>query len=60
MNPSLFPARWLRGVAWGVLAWLMLASLAKAHDFRVGAIVIEHAYATPAAAGASSGLVFFR
>ncbi len=60
MNPSLFPARWLRGVAWGVLAWLMLASLAKAHDFRVGAIVIDHPYATPDAAGASSGLVFFK
>ncbi len=59
MNPSLFPARWRRGVAWGVLAWLMLASLAKAHDFRVGAIVIDHPYATPDAAGAS-GLVFFK
>lgn len=59
MNPSLFPARWRRGVAWGVLAWLMLASLAKAHDFRVGAIVIDHPYATPDAGGAS-GLVFFK
>jgi copper(I)-binding protein len=60
MNPSLFPARLLRAIALGVLAWLMLASLAKAHDFRIGAIVIDHPYAAPAAAGTPTGAVHFK
>jgi len=60
MNSSLFPAGLLRAIALGVLAWPMLASLAKAHDFRIGAIVIDHPYAAPAAAGTPNGAVYFK
>ncbi len=60
MKPSLFPASRLRAIALGFLAWLMLASLAKAHDFRIGAIVIDHPYAAPVAVGTPTGAVHFK
>ena len=60
MNPSFFPARARRGMALGLLALWMLPGIAPAHDFRIGAIVIDHPYATPVAAGAPNGAVHFK
>jgi copper(I)-binding protein len=33
---------------------------ARAHDFKAGALVIDHPYATPTPAGARTGAVYFR
>jgi hypothetical protein len=39
---------------------LLPALPAAAHDFRVGAIVIDHPYAPPTPGGATTGAVYFR
>lgn len=41
-------------------ALLLSASLAMAHDFKHGDLVIDHPYATPSLAGVSNGSVYFR
>lgn len=38
--------------------WALLP--AYAHDFRVGAVVVDHPYATPTLAGVSNGAAYFR
>ncbi len=60
MNPICFPAGSLRGIALGLIALLMFPSITVAHDFSIGAIVIDHPYATPGAAGVSAGSVYFK
>ena len=60
MLSFLFPARSLRGIACSVLALLMLPRMTAAHDFRIGAIVIDHPYATTGAADAPAGFVYFK
>lgn len=46
---------------WLIGSLALLATLpALAHDFRAGAIVIDHPYATPTLAGVSNGAVYFR
>lgn len=42
-------------------AWLAAwATPAAAHDFKLGSLRIDHPYATPTAAGASTGAVYLR
>jgi copper(I)-binding protein len=60
MNPSLFPVGSLRGLTLGLLALWMFPNITQAHDFRVGAIVIDHPYAAPVAAGTPNGAVHFK
>lgn len=52
---------------WAPAAGALVAGLlglavapARAHDFRAGALRIDHPYATPTVAGASTGAVYFR
>lgn len=49
---------WTRRLALG--AGLLVATCTHAHDFRIGAIVIDHPYAVPSAPGASEGNVYLR
>lgn len=44
----------------GLFMALVMSSTARAHDFRVGAIVIDHPYATPSLAGSRSGAVYIK
>ncbi len=53
------PARSARRVAIAVLLALACNS-APAHDFKAGALVIDHPYATPTPPGARTGAVYFR
>lgn len=39
---------------------LVMSNTARAHDFRVGAIVIDHPYATPSLAGSRSGAAYIK
>ena len=51
----------LRLAAIASSAALLLSALpAAAHDFRAGAIVIDHPYSPPTPGGASTGAVYFR
>jgi copper(I)-binding protein len=44
-----------------ILAWVILAcGHASAHDFKAGALLIDHPYATPTPPAASVGAVYFR
>lgn len=53
----LFRRTWLVG---SVLLGLALALPAAAHDFKHGALRIDHPYATPTGAGMANGAVYFR
>ncbi len=44
----------------GLCMWLVAAQTVRAHDFRVGSIVIDHPYATPSLAGSSTGAVYIK
>lgn len=43
-----------------VLTLIGFATLATAHDFKLGPLVIDHPYALPTPAGARTGAVYFR
>lgn len=43
-----------------IAACLSVTLPGQAHDFRAGAIVIDHPYATPTPAGATNGAAYFR
>lgn len=43
-----------------IAALLLAPAPAWAHDFKAGALVIDHPYATPTPAGARTGAVYFR
>lgn len=45
---------------WVLTAGLAACAAAAAHDFKVGDLVIDHPYATPTPAGATTGAVYFR
>ena len=44
----------------GLCMWLVAAQTVRAHDFRVGSIVIDHPYATPSLAGSQTGSVYIK
>ncbi len=50
--------RWAAGL--GALALAALASSAAAHDFKLGPLRIDHPYATPTPAGATTGAAYVR
>lgn len=43
-----------------MLTLIGFATLATAHDFKLGPLVIDHPYALPTPAGARTGAVYFR
>lgn len=43
-----------------VASLLLLPGVLRAHDFKAGALVIDHPYATPTPNGARNGAVYFR
>jgi len=45
---------------WFTAGLLLAPALVWAHDFKAGALVIDHPYATPTPAGARTGAVYFR
>jgi copper(I)-binding protein len=64
MRPPL-PRRQHASIPTNRFGWLLAASLfaacaAHAHDFKVGAITIDHPYAVPSAAGSTLGGVYVR
>jgi copper(I)-binding protein len=44
----------------GLFMALVFSTTARAHDFRIGAIVIDHPYATPSLASSRSGAVYIK
>lgn len=42
------------------IALLLACGLATAHDFKAGALVIDHPYATPTPGGVTQGALYFR
>ena len=44
----------------GLFMALVIAGTARAHDFRVGNIVIDHPYATPTPMGSSTGAAYIK
>lgn len=44
----------------GLFMALVIAGTARAHDFRVGSIVIDHPYATPNPMGSSTGAAYIK
>ena len=44
----------------GLFMALVIAGTARAHDFRVGSIVIDHPYATPTPMGSSTGAAYIK
>ena len=44
----------------GLFMGLVISNTARAHDFRVGTIVIDHPYATPSPMGSNTGAVYIK
>ena len=49
-----------RTFRWITALLVMACGTALAHDFKAGALVIDHPYATPTSPGTRSGAVYFR
>jgi periplasmic copper chaperone A len=49
-----------RTALWWVSVLLTVPGIALAHDFRAGALRIDHPYATPSRLGMTTGAVYFR
>lgn len=58
---ALCSARFGAGViVGGLFMWLVAAQTVRAHDFRVGRIVIDHPYATPSLAGSQTVAAYIK
>ncbi len=60
MAPAMAPAIAPAIAAVAVAALVALASPAAAHDFKLGPLRIDHPYATPTPAGATTGAAYVR
>jgi copper(I)-binding protein len=48
------------GAVLGLILFLLWSTPGHSHDFRLGPLRIDHPYATPTPAGATTGAVYFR